>query len=70
MGKDEITMKDLEQRFTTPAFKGVFDKGTPLYDFLVNLPRCNEEKMHVNSIACLGLLFCTGTNEQKADAFF
>ena len=60
----------MKNKFTSDAFKGMFEEGAPLYNLLVSLPMCSKEEMYINSVQCLGILWCTGDAREKADAIF
>jgi hypothetical protein len=43
-------MDDMKAKFSSEAFKGMFDEGAPLYNLLISLPMCSKESMYINSI--------------------
>lgn len=70
VGKDEIQIEEMKGLFDLPSFKGVFEKGEPLYQVLCNLPDCSEDKLKVRALEVLGIAWCSGSDEDKAEALF
>ena len=63
-------MDDMKSKFSSEAFQGMFEEGKPLYNLLISLPMCSKDSMYINSVQCLGILWCTGDAREKADAVF
>lgn len=60
---------DLESLLTTNAWKNQFNLNTPLCNMLNDMPKSRDEHFDRLSLLCLGLLWCNGSIEDKADVF-
>lgn len=56
----------MKQLFSTPSFHGSFEKGQPLHQLLISLPGCSEDKLNTESLVILGLVWCAGNLDDKA----
>ena len=69
-GKDMISIEDLQNRFSGAIWKNQFDEGSELNLLLRALPGSVDDSVDINSIIVLGLIWCTGDYEDKAEALF
>ena len=70
LGKDEIRIEDLKNRFEGAIWKDHFNEDSELTQLLKALPDSNEDMVNINSILILGLLWCSGDYDDKSEAFF
>ena len=65
--KDQYSRFDLEGRFKTAAWHGQFGLNTDLSNLLKALPDSTDDKIDRDSLLCLGLLWCAGEVQDRAD---
>ena len=57
-----------EALFRTPAWKGQLSEYGATTELLSWLPNSNRDRFHVQHVVCLSILWCRGTDRDKANA--
>jgi len=70
MGRDEFEISLLGKMFDTPAWHGLFEEGTDLYNLLIALPDSENGSVKVGPLSLLALLWCRGEYKDKAEVLF
>ena len=65
-----MDIKSLESSFNTPAWAGVFDVGSDMYNLLESLPDSGDGQVDVTSLSLLAIIWCQGDTVDKCDALF
>lgn len=69
-GKDNIKISELKNRFEGGMWRDQFDEGSELNQLLRALPESEDDTIDINSLLILGLIWCSGDYEEKAEALF
>lgn len=69
-GKEDFDYKLLASTFDSEAWDGQFDNGKPLYNLIKSIPGCEGDTVNTETLSILAILWCSGSNADKADSFY
>lgn len=67
INKPRVSEDELQKKFRSEAWKGVYESGTELSNLLTCLPKCVGGSLDTVSVILLGILWCAGTIKEKAE---
>jgi len=70
LNQEKFPITELAAQLNTPSWVEQFESGQPSYKLIMNLPDCSDGQVEINSIVILGLLWCEGSQKDKAEVIF